>query len=95
MKHNLCHRLTIQSYSHHPRPVLFSNAFCLIKPEKGIDEVCDEYGEIYTLNQFSGGQQWITDAAFPNAVTMTEDFLFTTEKIEGTRCLQHIDPLKW
>ena len=30
-------------------PFLFSNTFCLIKPEKEIDEVCDEYGKIYTL----------------------------------------------
>ena len=54
-------------------------------PEIGIDEVKDELGQSHTLHQFSDGQEWINDAKFPSAVTMTENFLFTTEEVEGTR----------
>ena len=65
-----------------------------IESPKGINEVRDEFGQFQSLHEFSNGDSWITDAYFPSNVTLTEDLLLTTEKIEGSRSYSMIHTIE-
>ena len=65
-----------------------------IESPKGINEVRDEFGQFQSLHEFSNGDSWITDAYFPSNVTLTEDLMLTTEKIEGSRSYSMIHTIE-